>query len=52
MASLTPFPPGGGRRAPRAAGTIGSPPAQVYAMLLSSFIWFTIRSGRYSVSQR
>ncbi|XP_055271214.1 tetraspanin-32 isoform X3 [Moschus berezovskii] len=24
----------------------------VYAMLLSSFIWFTIRSGRYSVSQR
>ncbi|KAF4010027.1 hypothetical protein G4228_000985 [Cervus hanglu yarkandensis] len=23
-----------------------------YAMLLSSFIWFTIRSGRYSVSQR
>ncbi|XP_055271217.1 tetraspanin-32 isoform X5 [Moschus berezovskii] len=25
---------------------------QVYAMLLSSFIWFTIRSGRYSVSQR
>nr|XP_042093872.1 tetraspanin-32 isoform X5 [Ovis aries] len=25
---------------------------QVYAMLLSSFIWFSIRSGRYSVSQR
>ncbi|XP_042093869.1 tetraspanin-32 isoform X4 [Ovis aries] len=24
----------------------------VYAMLLSSFIWFSIRSGRYSVSQR
>ncbi|XP_070638641.1 tetraspanin-32 isoform X4 [Bos indicus] len=25
---------------------------QVYAMLLSSFIWFTIRLGRYPVSQR
>ncbi|XP_040111157.1 tetraspanin-32 [Oryx dammah] len=24
----------------------------VYAMLLSSFIWFSIRSGRYAVSQR
>lgn len=35
-----------GRGGPPQAAGAGAPPPQVYAMLLSSFLWFTIHSGR------